>query len=51
MASGIAHEWVPFTEDMVICTNCGDTIDEAVSEAEFNAETCVPDELLVGGDS
>lgn len=47
-----AHDWKPFTEDVVICANCGDTIDEAAPEGEFNAETCIPDPLLSeGGDS
>jgi hypothetical protein len=44
------HEWTPFTEDVVICAQCGDTCDEAASKAEWEAE-CTPDDLLyaVGG--
>lgn len=48
----VEHEWIPFTEDVVICSQCGDTCDEAAPEGEWNAATCQPDPILTeGGDS
>lgn len=42
----MTHEWQPFTEDLVICSNCGIVCDETASNEEWDAE-CEPDDLLV----
>ena len=41
------HDWTPFSEDLVICKNCGTVCDEAASNEDWEAK-CSPDPILVG---
>lgn len=42
------HEWEDFTEDLVICSKCGNTCDETADKDQWEAE-CFPDPVLTGG--